>query len=67
MKATLEFDLNDPEQAKEHLRCIKSSDMACALFRLIYNNKHLETKEEFLEKIEEVCCDYSIDIEELLG
>lgn len=31
MKATLEFDLNDADDIKAHLRCTKSTDMAIAL------------------------------------
>jgi len=28
MKATLEFDLNDPDDRMAHFRCVKSLDMA---------------------------------------
>ncbi len=31
MKATLEFNLNDPDDRREHLRCVKSTDMAIVL------------------------------------
>lgn len=31
MKATLEFDLNDADDIKAHLRCTKATDMAIAL------------------------------------
>jgi hypothetical protein len=31
MKAILKFDLNDPDDIVNHLRCIKSSDLAIAL------------------------------------
>ena len=37
MKAKLEFDLDNPEEKKEHFRCIKSLDMACALFEIANN------------------------------
>jgi hypothetical protein len=39
MKAILEFDLNDQEQYTEHIRCVKSLDMACALFQIQVNLK----------------------------
>ena len=31
MKAILEFNLDDPEDAKAHLRCVKAFDMALLL------------------------------------
>jgi len=34
MKATLEFDLTDSDQAQEHYRCIRATDMAIILFEL---------------------------------
>jgi molecular chaperone GrpE (heat shock protein) len=34
MKATLEFDLTDFDQAQEHYRCIRATDMAIILFEL---------------------------------
>jgi len=39
MKAKLEFDLNEPEERMEHLRCLKALDMACVLFQVQYNLK----------------------------
>ena len=39
MIAKLEFDLSDPEQRMEHLRCLKALDMACVLFQVQYNLK----------------------------
>ena len=39
MKAKLEFDLNEPEERMEHLRCLKALDMACVLFQAQYNLK----------------------------
>lgn len=35
--AKLEFDLKDPEQAVEHKRCIKASEMAYVLFEIKHN------------------------------
>jgi hypothetical protein len=37
MKATLEFDLNDPDDRQAHLRCVKSTEMAIVLFDILYN------------------------------
>lgn len=39
MKAKLEFDLSEPEERMEHLRCLKSLDMASTLFQIQYNCK----------------------------
>ncbi len=46
MKATLEFNLNEPEDVMAHKRCVKSVDMAIALHeistQLIEKLKHIE-------------------------
>ena len=39
MKATLEFDLNDPDDRMAHFRCVKSLDMAIVLFEILHNTK----------------------------
>lgn len=33
-KAILEFDLTDPDDQREHLRCVKSTDLALALWEI---------------------------------
>ena len=50
-KGILEFDLNDPDDAMAHLRCVKSTDMALSLWDIIYEVRK-ETKRE-LESNEE--------------
>ena len=48
MKATLEFDLNEPDDVRAHLRCTKSLDMAVALWAIRYNlRKQCSNKIEF--------------------
>lgn len=37
MKATLEYDLNDADEARAHLRAVKSLDMALVLFEMTAN------------------------------
>jgi hypothetical protein len=37
MKATLQFDLNDLDDRMSHLRCVKSLDMALALWEIRMN------------------------------
>jgi DNA-binding ferritin-like protein len=39
MKAILEFNLDDPDDAMAHLRCVKSLDMALVLWDTFYNMK----------------------------
>lgn len=39
MKAILEFDLNDSDDTMAHLRCVKSEDMALAIFQITSNTK----------------------------
>ena len=38
-KGILEFDLNEFDDKMAHMRAVKSTDMASALFELIYNTK----------------------------
>jgi hypothetical protein len=37
MKATLTFDMSDPDDRAAHMRAIKSLDMAAALWELVHN------------------------------
>ena len=37
MKAVLEFNLNDSDDAMAHLRAVKSLDMASVLWEVMYN------------------------------
>ena len=47
MKAILKFDLTDIDQQDSHFRCIKSLDMALALFDLIQKlGETLDTSED---------------------
>jgi len=38
-KAILEYDLNDHDDKKAHLRAVKSLDMALALWDILHNTK----------------------------
>lgn len=46
-KAILEFDLTDADDRMEHLRAIKSTDMALMIWQLVYN-----TKKDILRELE---------------
>lgn len=56
MKAILEFNLNDSDDQMAHNRCIKSLDMAMALWTIVHNTKkgleHQMAGLEFGEKKE---------------
>lgn len=73
MKATLEFDLNDPDDIRSHLRCIKATDMALALWHIRMMRKELEfmedhkelTTENVMSKIFEFLDDNNVNTDEL--
>ena len=79
-KATLEYDLSDPDDVMEHKRAIKSLDMAMALWDIVHNTKKglewsMEDKEidkydalELVyEKIHEILNDHNIITDELIN
>lgn len=81
MKAKLEFDLNDSDDRRAHLRCVKSEDMASVLFQILSNmEKQVRWEIESLEadsdpsdgayivfrKIRELCHDRGINIDDLV-
>ena len=74
MKATLEFNLTDPDDTRSHLRCIKALDMACVLWELRNIRKELEWMEEqgelssetVMDKILEHFDKYNINPDELV-
>jgi hypothetical protein len=79
-KATLEYDLSDPDDVMEHKRAVKSLDMAMALWDIVHNTKKglewsMEGKEidkydalELVyEKIREILDDHNINTDELIN
>jgi hypothetical protein len=81
MKATLEYDLNDPDERMAHLRAVKSTDMAWILSEILYNlPKKVEWELESFEadsdpsdgayavfrRIREMCDDRGIVIDDLI-
>jgi hypothetical protein len=81
MKAKLTFDLNDHDERIQHLRCVKSLDMALALWEISVNAKKQcyriaegkEMKGESVdhinlvfEKIYEIMEEHSIDVDNLV-
>lgn len=80
MKATLEFNLDDPYDQQAHLRAIKSVDMASFIFQLISNEKKSimyqlenrdmkdwETVNLVFDRIHELLDEYGINIDELIS
>lgn len=79
MKATLEFNLDDPNDRKAHLRAVKSLDMAIVLFELIHNSEKevfntientsisvIKAVELVYEEIYAACEANNINIDELI-
>jgi hypothetical protein len=79
-KATLEYDLSDPDDVMAHKRAVKSLDMAMALWDIVHNTKKglewsMEGKEidkydalELVyEKIHEILDDHNINTDELIN
>jgi len=74
MKATLEFNLDEPEDRMAHLRCVKSTDMAIVLFDIIYNlRKEIENVDAdekldlFYDKLNAIMEEQGINIDELIS
>jgi hypothetical protein len=75
MKALLEFNLTDPDEARAHLRCIKALDMAFVLWELRNIRKELEWMEEqgelsaeqVMQKILEHFDNHNVNADELIG
>ena len=78
MKAILEFDLDNPDDRREHFRCVKSMDMACALFDITRNLKGVLQQrfennpqnrnelDEVFKEIQSYMDEYTINVEELI-
>ena len=78
MKATLEFDLDDSVDETAHLRAIKSTKLAIALWDMDQYLRGLikygelddaiyKTLEETRDKLREIMSENSIDLDELLN
>jgi hypothetical protein len=72
MKAILKFDLDDADDRMAHLRAVQSTDMAIALFHILYNSKReMENKtglnlDEVWEHFHQICIDNNINIDKLI-
>jgi hypothetical protein len=66
MKARLTFDLNDPDDAMAHKRCIHSTGMALVIWELINNGHRCNNFSELYDKILKECEQNGIIIEDLI-
>jgi hypothetical protein len=75
MKAILKFDLSDIDEKDEHFRCIKSLDMALALYQIGEKlNDTLDTSEDgqtingvkLQQDIQDIFADYDINLDKLI-
>ena len=79
-KATLEYNLSDPDDIMAHKRAIKSLDMAIALWDIVHNTKKglewsMEGKdmdkydalELVFERIHEILDEHNINTDELIN
>jgi hypothetical protein len=66
MKARLTFDLNDPDDAMAHKRCIHSTGLALVIWELIHNSRNCSSAEEFIDWIEKQCEEHGIVINDLI-
>jgi hypothetical protein len=75
MKAKLTFDLNEPEDIMAHLRCVKATDMALAIWTFTGKLRKLvdASEDEYLdekyvwEAWQEALDEYDISIENLIN
>ena len=78
MKAKLEFDLDNPDDKMEHMRCIKATDMALMLWDI---KQKIRSKLKYSEDLSEdelhqwevmqdefysIASDYGINLDELI-
>ena len=63
MKAILEFNLDDPQDAERHRRCMKADDMANVLYDLC--NKD-DVPNAVSKEVQVWCDEFNIDFEEIL-
>lgn len=65
MNATIRFNLNDPEDKMSHMRCIKSLDMALALWRI--QEKAMEYESINIAQLNEIFEKFNITMDEIIS
>lgn len=68
MKATINFDLHDPDDQRSHERCVKSLQMAIILWELTcHGPAKFETLDQLYEWLNTELIDRGINIENLVS
>lgn len=69
-KATITYDLTDPDDRLEHLRAIKAADMAMVIWDFVYNtrkrieNKIAETGADAYSTLDKILDDFNDNLSE---
>ena len=63
MIATIQFDLNDPNEIESFKRVNKSVEMALALLKI----KELNMSRKMLKEINNILDEYKIDLEDIIS
>ena len=66
MKARLTFDLNDPDDAMAHKRCIHSTGLALVIWEMIHNSRKCNNIDEMHDLITQKCDENVIVIDDLI-
>lgn len=71
MEAILKFNLDNPDDKIEHMRCIKATDMAICLWEIVNNGwrefKHTDYDyEKAWDKIRDIISEHNINIDDLV-
>jgi hypothetical protein len=66
MTATLTFDLNDHDERQAHMRCVKATDLALAIWSI--KNQNLgNTRKQILQSIDRIMDEYNINLDDLIS
>ena len=66
MKARLTFDLNDPDDAMAHKRCIHSTGLALVIWEMIHNSRKCNNIDDMHDLITQKCDENGIVIDDLI-
>ena len=66
MKATLEFNMDEPEDVMAHLRCAKSLDMALALWDISQAGYKDLSLEDYKSEVLQAFNKYNINLDDLI-
>lgn len=64
MKALLKFNLDEADEAREHLRCIKSMDLALVVWEI--QQKLIKENLLTIDNFNDILKTYSVNIDELI-